>query len=187
MILPPFEMALRAGARSVMNSYTDLYGVPVAADPRLLSDCCATQLGFSGTVTADYFSIAFLQSLHGVAASPGEAAALALEAGIDVELPSLDTYGDRCSPPSPTGSVDEKVIDRALSRVLQQTRELGLLDPGWAPLEPARRRPRRPRVVGGRPRARAAGPSCSSPTTAACRSPPVRPSRSSDRGRTPRR
>ena len=38
VLLPPFEMALRAGARSVMNSYTDLDGVPVAADPALLTD-----------------------------------------------------------------------------------------------------------------------------------------------------
>ncbi|MFC6344415.1 glycoside hydrolase family 3 protein, partial [Nocardioides hankookensis] len=69
VILPPFEMALRAGARSVMNSYTDLDGLPVAADPRLLSGLLRDQLGFAGTVTADYFSIAFLQSLHGVAGS----------------------------------------------------------------------------------------------------------------------
>ncbi|WP_200944863.1 MULTISPECIES: glycoside hydrolase family 3 N-terminal domain-containing protein [unclassified Nocardioides] len=137
VILPPFEMALRAGARSVMNSYTDLDGVPVAADPRLLSGLLRDELGFAGTVTADYFSIAFLQSLHGVAASPGEAAALALEAGIDVELPSLDTYGAPLLAAIADGVVDEKIIDRALSRVLQQKCELGLLDPGWAPLEPA--------------------------------------------------
>ncbi len=48
VILPPFEMALRAGARSVMNSYTDLDGVPVAADPHLLSDLLRDQLGFDG-------------------------------------------------------------------------------------------------------------------------------------------
>ena len=68
VILPPFEMALRAGARSVMNSYTDLDGVPVAADPRLLTDLLRDDLGFDGTVAADYFSVAFLQSLHRVAA-----------------------------------------------------------------------------------------------------------------------
>src|SRR6185295_11323578 len=38
VLLPPFEMALRAGARSVMNSYTDNDGVPVAADPTLLTE-----------------------------------------------------------------------------------------------------------------------------------------------------
>ena len=137
VILPPFEMALRAGARSVMNSYTDLDGVPVAADPRLLSDLLRDRLGFDGTVTADYFSVAFLQSLHHVAASLGEAAALALEAGIDVELPSVKAFGAPLLAALADGVVDEKVVDRALSRVLQQKCELGLLDEGWAPLEPA--------------------------------------------------
>jgi beta-glucosidase len=137
VILPPFEMALRAGARSVMNSYTDLDGVPVAADPRLLSDLLRDRLGFEGTVAADYFSVAFLQSLHGVAATLGEAAGQALEAGIDVELPSTNAFGAPLLAALADGSVDEKMVDRALSRVLRQKCELGLLDEGWQPQEPA--------------------------------------------------
>ena len=136
VILPPFEMALRAGARSVMNSYTDIDGVPAAADPALLTGLLRDRLGFTGTVTADYFSVAFLQTLHGVAGSLGEAARLALEAGIDVELPSLNAFGEPLLAAIETGEVDEKTIDRALSRVLLQKCELGLLDPDWAPAEP---------------------------------------------------
>ncbi|WP_243057556.1 glycoside hydrolase family 3 N-terminal domain-containing protein [Nocardioides sp. SR21] len=136
VMLPPFEMALRAGARSVMNSYTDIDGVPAAADPALLTGLLRDRLGFTGTVAADYFSVAFLQTLHGVAGSLGEAAGLALEAGIDVELPSLNAFGEPLLAAIETGQVDEKVIDRALSRVLLQKCELGLLDPGWAPAEP---------------------------------------------------
>lgn len=137
VMLPPFEMALRAGVRSVMNSYTDIDGVPAAADPALLTGLLRDRLGFTGTVTADYFSVAFLQTLHGVAGSLGEAARLALEAGIDVELPSLNAFGEPLLAAIDTGEVDEKVIDRALSRVLLQKCELGLLDPDWAPAEPA--------------------------------------------------
>ncbi|GAA4365076.1 glycoside hydrolase family 3 N-terminal domain-containing protein [Nocardioides caricicola] len=136
VMLPPFEMALRAGARSVMNSYTDIDGVPAAADPALFTDLLRDRLGFTGTVAADYFSVAFLHTLHGVAGSLGEAARLALEAGIDVELPSLNAFGEPLLAAIETGEVDEKVIDRALSRVLLQKCELGLLDPGWAPAEP---------------------------------------------------
>lgn len=136
VMLPPFEMALRAGARSVMNSYTDIDGVPAAADPTLFSDLLRDRLGFTGTVAADYFSVAFLQTLHGVAGSLGEAARLALEAGIDVELPSINAFGEPLMGAIAAGEVDEKIIDRALSRVLRQKCELGLLDPGWAPLEP---------------------------------------------------
>src|SRR3954454_23318692 len=52
VILPPFEMALRAGARSVMNSYTDTDGVPVAADPSLLTTLLRDTFDFTGTVVA---------------------------------------------------------------------------------------------------------------------------------------
>ena len=58
-------------------------------------------------------------------------------AGIDVELPSVKAFGGPLLAALADGVVDEKVVDRALSRVLQQKCELGLLDEGWAPLEPA--------------------------------------------------
>jgi beta-xylosidase len=136
-ILPPFEMCLRAGARSVMNSYTALDGVPSAADATLFTDLLRDTLGFTGTVSADYFSIAFLETLHHVAASPGEAASLALTAGIDIELPAVNTYGEPLLAAVESGGVDEALVDRALRRVLTQKCELGLLDAGWAPPEPA--------------------------------------------------
>ncbi len=74
-------------ARSVMNAYTDLDGVPSAADRELLTGLLREIWGFEGTLVADYFSVAFLRLLHGVAGSWEEAAAAALVAGIDVELP----------------------------------------------------------------------------------------------------
>ena len=137
VLLPPFEMALRAGARSVMNSYTDIDGMPAAADPGLLTSLLRDTYGFTGTVVADYFSIAFLQTLHGVAASPAEAAARALEAGIDVELPTVSCYGPPLVEAVRNGAVDEGLVDRALRRVLLQKAELGLLDPDWSPDSPA--------------------------------------------------
>ena len=72
VFLPPFEMALRSGARSVMNSYTDLDGVPVASDGALVTELLRGKYGFEGTVVSDYFAVAFLQKLHGVAGSPSE-------------------------------------------------------------------------------------------------------------------
>ena len=135
VILPPFEMALRAGARSVMNSYTDTDGVPAAADRALLTTLLRDTLGFTGTVVADYFSVAFLRTLHHVASTTGEAARLALEAGIDVELPSPNAYADPLLAAVTDGLVDEKLVDRALTRALTQKCELGLLDPDWTPAE----------------------------------------------------
>ncbi|NUT45163.1 MAG: glycosyl hydrolase [Thermoactinospora sp.] len=130
VLLPPFEMALRlGGARSVMHSYTELDGMPVAADEELLTGLLREEWGFEGTVVADYFAIRFLEKLHGVAGDGAEAAALALRAGIDVELPTVDCYGPPLIDAVKAGLVDESLVDRALRRVLRQKDELGLLDP----------------------------------------------------------
>ncbi len=137
VILPPFEMAVReSGVRSVMNAYTDLDGVPTAADERLLTGLLRDTWGFDGTVVADYFSIAFLKDLHGVAEGWTDAAALALAAGIDVELPTVKTFGDAFVSAVASGDIDEGLVDRALRRVLAQKIELGLLDADWSPVPP---------------------------------------------------
>jgi beta-xylosidase len=132
VILPPFEMALRAGARSVMNSYSDNDGVPVAGDPTLLTDLLRGTYGFTGTVVSDYFAVVFLHRLHRTAGSKGQAAAQALAAGIDVELPTLDCFGAPLIAALEAGEVDMALVDRALERVLVQKCELGLLDADWS-------------------------------------------------------
>ncbi|MFJ4894227.1 MULTISPECIES: glycoside hydrolase family 3 N-terminal domain-containing protein [unclassified Streptomyces] len=135
--LPPFEMALReGGARSVMAAYNETDGVPASADARLLTELLRERWGFTGTVVADYFGVGFLQTLHRVAASPAEAAHAALEAGIDVELPTVNCYGKPLVDAVRGGSTPEALIDRAARRVLLQKCELGLLDEDWRP-EPA--------------------------------------------------
>jgi len=129
VVLPPFEMALRlGGARSVMHSYAEIDGVPVASDEGLLTGLLRESWGFAGTVVADYFAVRFLQTLHGVAAAAADAAGLALKAGIDVELPTVDAYGAPLVEAVRAGTVDEALVDRALRRVLIQKAQLGLLD-----------------------------------------------------------
>lgn len=138
VILPPFEMAVREGRpRSVMPAYTDTDGLPSAADQALLTGLLRDTWGFTGTVVADYFGIAFLASLHGVADGRSEAAALALAGGVDVELPTVDTFGPPLFDAVVAGDVPERLIDRALRRVLAQKAELGLLDADWSPVPTA--------------------------------------------------
>ncbi|GGL20332.1 beta-glucosidase [Sphaerisporangium melleum] len=136
VLLPPFEMALRAGADSVMNSYADIDGMPVAADRELLTGLLRDTYGFTGTVVADYFSVAFLQTLHNVAGSSADAARLALTAGIDVELPTVNCFGPPLVEAVERGEVDVALVDRALRRVLLQKCRLGLLDEDWTPEPP---------------------------------------------------
>ncbi|MFC9830556.1 glycoside hydrolase family 3 N-terminal domain-containing protein [Streptomyces albogriseolus] len=138
VVLPPFEMAIReGGARSVMNAYTDTDGVPSAADETLLTGLLRDTWGFDGTVVADYFAVAFLKILHGVAADWADAAGTALHAGIDVELPNVKTYGAPLTEAVADGRVPEELVDRALRRVLTQKAALGLLDPDWNPVPAA--------------------------------------------------
>lgn len=128
VLLPPFEMAVReGGVRSVMNSYTDIDGVPVAADPYYLDEVLRGRWGFDGVVVSDYFAVDFLHSMHHVAADSAQAASLALTAGIDVELPSPDAYTTLAAQVR-DGSLDQGILDRAVGRVLAQKEELGLLD-----------------------------------------------------------
>jgi beta-glucosidase-like glycosyl hydrolase len=129
VILPTFETAVReAGVASVMNSYSDVDGVPAAADPWLLTEVLRDQWGFTGTVVSDYWAVPFLATMHNVAADMDDAGAQALTAGIDVELPDTLGFG-----PGLIGRVPEEIIDRAARRLLTQKAELGLLDAGWTP------------------------------------------------------
>jgi beta-xylosidase len=129
VFLPPFAMAIReGGVRSIMHSYADLDGVPPAADRWLLTELLRGELGFDGVVVADYYGISFLETLHGVAGSPSEAAVLALRAGVDMELPNVRCYGTPLAEAVRSGAVPEYLVDRAVGRVLRHKFELGLLD-----------------------------------------------------------
>jgi beta-glucosidase-like glycosyl hydrolase len=137
VLLIPFEMAvLDGGVDSVMNSYAEVDGMPVAADASILTTLLREKWGFTGTVVADYFAIAFLQTLHGVAGSPGDAGAQALFAGIDVELPTGVTYLQPLAEAIRAGKVKEELVDRALRRVLLQKERLGLLAKDYDPAAP---------------------------------------------------
>jgi beta-xylosidase len=133
VILPPFEMAVvEAGVQSVMHSYAEVDGVPAAANRALLTDLLRDTWGFDGTVVADYFGISFLKLLHGVAADFGEAAAKALTAGVDVELPGPQAYLAPLQEEIESGRLDEAAVDNALRRILRQKLDLGLLDADWS-------------------------------------------------------
>lgn len=138
VLLPPFEMAIaEGGLRSVMHSYSDIDGIPVAADRGLLTGQLRELWGFEGTVVSDYFGIGFLKLLHGVAADWQDAAVLALQAGIDVELPDPSSYRRPLLDAIAEGRIAPQLVDRALRRVLHQKLQLGLLDADWSPVPAA--------------------------------------------------
>ena len=127
--LAPFQAAIRdAGLASIMNAYPELDGEVVAASRRILTDLLRETLGFDGLVVSDYEAIAMIHNYHNVAADKAEAACLALEAGIDVELPTVDCYGDPLKAALDAGEIHLDLVDTAVRRHLQKKFELGLFD-----------------------------------------------------------
>lgn len=124
----PFAAAIReAGLASMMNSYSSIDGLPCAGSHEILTALLRDELGFEGTVVADYFAVMQLELNHRTAASREEAAAQALSAGLDIELPALDYY--KVLPDMVrSGSLDEAVVDTAVERVLAQKFALGLFE-----------------------------------------------------------
>ncbi len=127
--LHPFEAAVRVGeVGAVMNAYNELDGLPVAADRDLLTIVLRDEWGFDGCVVADYFSIRQLADYHHLAVDATEAAAMALTAGLDVELPGTDCYGAPLLQAVRSGRVSAATVDTAVARVLRAKFELGLFE-----------------------------------------------------------
>ncbi|HZO75464.1 MAG TPA: glycoside hydrolase family 3 N-terminal domain-containing protein [Ktedonobacteraceae bacterium] len=125
----PFAAVIRdAGLATIMNSYSSIDGLPCAGSRSILTGLLREELGFQGTVVADYTAVVMLMRHHHVAASKGEAARQALLAGLDMELPSVDCYGEALKAEVEAGRVSQAAIDTAVCRVLRLKFRLGLFE-----------------------------------------------------------
>lgn len=126
--LPSFKMAVtEGGIMSVMASYNEIDGVPSHANKWLLEKVLRQEWGFKGHVVSDYYGIPQLQDLHHVANSKEEAARLALEAGVDIELPDPDSF-PLLLKLAREGKISETSIDKAVARNLRAKFLLGLFE-----------------------------------------------------------
>ena len=124
--LPPFATAVTAGVAAIMPAFHDLAGVPMTAHTALLRNWLRGHLRFEGVVVSDYNAIGGLIH-HGVAADLTEAAALALNAGVDIDM-MADAYSKGLPGALERGLVQQVQIDRAVHRVLTLKERLGLFD-----------------------------------------------------------
>ncbi|MFG2971125.1 glycoside hydrolase family 3 N-terminal domain-containing protein [Streptomyces sp. NPDC048288] len=125
----PFEAAIQlAGLRSVMNSYGDVDGVPAGVSREVLTDLLRGTLGFEGFVASDYDTVKQVVTRQRAAATPGEAARLAIAAGLDVELPVPFAYSEALVDEVRSGRLDEGAVDACVRRVLRAKFELGLFE-----------------------------------------------------------
>jgi len=125
----PFEACVKeAGMASVMNSYGELDGIPCANSKLLLHEILRERWGFKGIIVSDYASISMLNKYHHVAPSKGIAAQQAMEAGIDVELPSTNCYGKPLKEMIEEGIISEALVDKSVGRILRIKFLLGLFN-----------------------------------------------------------
>ena len=125
----PFAAAIKeAKLASIMNAYSEIDGIPLGASKELLTDLLRGALGFDGVVVSDYFTVPTLMNYHRIARDEADAARWALEAGIDVELPSLQCYGEPLRQALDERRVDMALVDAAVARVLRMKFQLGLFE-----------------------------------------------------------
>lgn len=124
--LPPFRMAVKAGALSVMTSYNSIDGVPCTSNRDLLTGVLRDDWGFRGFTVSDLFSIDGLSGSHHVAASAMDGAVMALDAGVDVDLGAVAYQS--LIPAAQLGQLNPMSLDRAVAAVLRLKFEMGLFE-----------------------------------------------------------
>jgi beta-glucosidase len=133
VFLYPFQAAVvEGGTLSVMSSYNEIDGVPSHANRWLLRDILRRDWGFTGTVVSDYYAIRELHERpelygHHLAQDGKEAAALAIRAGVNIELPEPDCYKHIVDLVH-EGTISESEIDDLVAPLLAQKFQLGLFE-----------------------------------------------------------
>jgi len=126
VILPPFQAAVDAGVKTVMNSFNVLNGIPATGDEFLQREILKKKWGFDGFIISDWGSGKEMID-HGFAVDLKEAAIQAANAGSDMDMESY-AFVNHLKEAVEEGSVKMEVIDDAVRRVLQVKEELGLFD-----------------------------------------------------------
>lgn len=124
--LPPFGAAIKAGALSVMTAYNSIDGIPCTSNEYLLKDVLRKEWEFKGFTVSDLGSIEGLGSTHRVVETVQDAAILAANAGLDVDLGG--NAFRKLIAAVKENKIRESAIDTAAYRVLRLKFEMGLFE-----------------------------------------------------------
>jgi beta-glucosidase len=123
---PPFKAAVDAGVGTLMSSFNAINGVPASANEFTLTKVLRNEWKFDGFVVSDYTSVRELIN-HGIAGNEEQAAALALNAGVDMEMVSR-SYNQFGPHLLEQRKLSPATIDEAVRRILRIKFRLGLFD-----------------------------------------------------------
>ena len=129
-LLLPFERAVKAGAATVMTSYNTVEGVPCTSNRHLLTAILRGEWGFKGFTYSDLYSVETIAG-NGAARDNAEGAALALKAGLDMDLGG-DAFGNNLKAQLEKGAITQADLDRAVANVLRLKFEQGLFENPYA-------------------------------------------------------
>ena len=124
--MPPFKACVDAGALTIMTSFNENDGVPSTGNRHLLRDILRQQWGFDGMVVSDWNSTGEMIA-HGFAADLKEAAAQAVNAGVDMDMMS-HAFTSQLEELIDEGKVDMETVDNAVRNILRLKFRLGLFE-----------------------------------------------------------
>jgi len=124
---PPFKAAVEAGAGNVMTAYMDLNGIPAAGSRWLFTEVLRDTWGFKGFVVSDANVVRSLVT-HGFAADLIDAAARAVNAGVDMEMAVADPAYAHLPEALESGVASEQAVDASVRRVLEAKVRMGLFE-----------------------------------------------------------
>jgi beta-glucosidase len=124
---PPFKAAVDAGAGNVMTAYMDLNGVPASGSPWLFTQVLRDTWGFEGFVVSDANAVRNLVT-HGFANDLSDAAARAINSGVDMEMAISDPAYAHLPESLESGAANAQALDASVRRVLEAKIRMGLFD-----------------------------------------------------------
>ena len=132
--LPPFKAGVESGAATVMSAFNNISGVPASANRATMTGILKEKWGFDGVIVSDWDAVIQLCN-QGCAENGVEAAALALNAGIDMDMMD-DLYRKHIGQLLSEGKVDMKTIDESVRRILRLKFRLGLFEHPYVEVRP---------------------------------------------------
>jgi len=125
--MPSFQAAINEGAMSVMINSGEINGIPVHANPAILTQLLRNEMGFNGMAVTDWEDVMKLHQIHKVTANNKESVKAAVDAGIDMcMVPNDYEFARHLIELVKEGKITEARLNESVRRILVMKRDLGL-------------------------------------------------------------